>query len=190
MYVRGDTNDIDLLMVFLLAQNIVLSTVSTPLELPHFYFLFSFTFFLPFLLTFLTFWWCKQCAVNCVNTLGALWLCLDLWDSAPQERNLGRPSCGIYCLSRLFVYLLATFEYEEFFFFKFVKRPLSSPTLFWTVIVQVLTAGTQESGKKIREIFLPCGKKNPAFYISGGLFFFGRLGWVVLVVRKFDHVGK
>ena len=55
MYVRGDTNDIDLLMVFLLAQNIVLSTVSTPLELPHFNFLFSFTFFLPFLLTFLTF---------------------------------------------------------------------------------------------------------------------------------------
>ena len=115
MYVRGDTNDIDLLMVFLLAQNIVLSTVSTPLELPHFYFLFSFTFFLPFLLTFLTFWWCKQCAVNCVNTLGALWLCLDLWDSAPQERNLGRPSCGIYCLSRLFVYLLAMSENGKVF---------------------------------------------------------------------------
>ena len=34
-------------------------------------------------------------------------------------------------------------------FLEFVKRPLSSPTLFWTVIVQVLTAGTQESGKKI-----------------------------------------
>ena len=45
-------------------------------------------------------------------------------------------------------------------FLEFVKRPLSSPALFWTVIVQVLTAGTQESGKKIQRDFLPSGKNS------------------------------
>ena len=148
MYVRGDTNDIDLLMVFLLAQNIVLSTVSTPLELLHFYFLFSFTFFLPFLLTFLTFSVVQtvRCQL-CQHPGGFVAVPRFMGLCSPGEKP-GKTIMWNILFVRLFVYLLAISEYEEFFF-EFVKRPLSSPTLFWTVIVQVLTAGTQESGKKI-----------------------------------------
>ena len=75
------------------------------------------------------------------------------------------------------MYLLAISE-DGKVFLEFVKRPLSSPTLFWTVIVQVLTAGTQESGKKIREIFLPCGKKIQHFTFQAGYSFSdGWVGW-------------
>ena len=57
------------------------------------------------------------------------------------------------------------------FFLEFVKRPLSSPTLFWTVIVQVLTAGTQESEKKIREIFLPSRKNSSILHFRRVILF-------------------
>ena len=78
--------------------------------------------------------------------------------------------CGIYCLCRLFVYFLAMSENGKVFL-EFVKRPLSSPTLFWTVIVQVLTAGTQESEKKIREIFLPSRKNSSILHFRRVILF-------------------